>query len=71
MTSKTRVAQLKMVTIPRLELSAAELLSKMIKGVMESMEWLTAKYVLWIDSSPVFYWIRKETRDLRTYTASH
>ncbi|XP_055918311.1 uncharacterized protein LOC129950394 [Eupeodes corollae] len=70
LTSKTRVAPLKMVTIPRLELSAAELLSKMIKEIMESMEWKGTEYVLWIDSSPAFYWIRKETRDLRTYVAN-
>ncbi|XP_055839551.1 uncharacterized protein LOC129907395 isoform X1 [Episyrphus balteatus] len=70
LTSKTRVAPLKMVTIPRLELSATELLSRLVKGVIESMEWPTAEYVLWLDSSPAYYWIRKETRNLRTYVAN-
>lgn len=67
--SKTRVARLKTVSIPRLELSAAELLSRLLKQVKLSMEWSTVEYTLWIDSSPAFYWIRKVPRELKTYVA--
>lgn len=68
--SKSKVAPLKMITIPRLELSAAELLSRLVKNVMNSMEWDSAEYYLWIDSSPAYFWIRKIPRDLKTYVAN-
>lgn len=70
LTSKCRVAPVKTITIPRLELSAAELLSRMIKDVMKTMEWSSVEYTLWLDSSPAYYWIKKIPRELKTYVAN-
>lgn len=69
-TSKSRVTPLKTMTMPRLELSAAELLSRLVKEVKESMEWPDADYVLWVDSSAVFFWIRKVPREMKTFVAN-
>lgn len=68
--SKSRVAPLKTITIPRLELSAAELLSRVIVDVKKSMEFENAEYILWIDSSPALYWLRKAPDSLKTFIAN-
>lgn len=70
LTSKSKVAPLKSVSIPRLELSAAELLSRLLRHVMHSMEWSQVEYTLWTDSSAVFHWLRKSPRELKTYVAN-
>ena len=58
-TGKSRVAPLKQITIPRLELTAAEILAKLMANVVESLgESLTinAKYY-WTDSLTTLYWL--------------
>lgn len=70
LTSKTKVTPLRTVTIPRLELAAAEMLSRMLKRVMESMEWEAIDYVLWTDSSVAYHWIKKVPRELKTYVGN-
>ncbi|XP_031617636.1 uncharacterized protein LOC116337338 [Contarinia nasturtii] len=69
-TSRSRVAPLKTVSIPRLELSAAELLSRLIKEVRKTMEWSSVDYTAWTDSSSTFHWIRRVPRELKTYVAN-
>lgn len=68
--SKTRVAPLKTVTIPRMELSAAELLSRVIVEVKKSLEFTEMEYILWIDSSPALYWLRKDPSSLKVFIAN-
>lgn len=68
--SKSRIAPLKTVTIPRLELCGAELLSRVIVNVQKSMEFQEMDYVLCIDSSPALYWLRKEPNTLKTFIAN-
>lgn len=68
--SKSRVAPLKTVTIPRLELAAAELLSNVVTSVKKSMDFQDMEYVLWTDSSPALYWLRKEPDSLKTFVAN-
>lgn len=68
--SKARVAPLKTVSIPRLELNAAELLSRLLKSTLSRMEWSSIDYVLWMDSSVAYYWLRKVPRELKTYVAN-
>lgn len=66
-TSKTRVAPLKTMTIPRLELAAAELLAKLVIEVKNSMEFPDMQYILFTDSSATLHWIRKEPAQLKRY----
>lgn len=68
--SKSRVAPLKDVTIPRLELSAAELLSRVVLNVKKSLECNDMQCVLFIDSSPALYWLRRNPKSLKTFVAN-
>lgn len=70
LTSKSRLAPIKTLSITRLELSAAELLSRLIKKVKQSMEWTNVEYFLWTDSSATYYWIKKEPCTLKTFAAN-
>lgn len=49
-TSKTRVAPVKTVLIPRLKLCGAQLLAKLLSNVMKILNLDSAEYFLWTDS---------------------
>lgn len=68
--AKSRVAPIKLLSIPRLELAAAELLSKLMNRVMATCEMADKRYFLWTDSSIVLHWIMKEPSVLKTYVAN-
>lgn len=68
--AKARVAPIKTLTIPRLELSAAELMARLLTEVKKAMEWRDVRYMLWTDSSVVLHWIRKLPCNLKTYVAN-
>lgn len=68
--SKSRVAPTKTVSIPRLELLAAELLSNLVQCIMEACELKNAEYYLWTDSMIVLHWIRKLPCDMNTFVAN-
>ncbi|GFX28503.1 integrase catalytic domain-containing protein [Trichonephila clavipes] len=63
-TSKSRVAPIKSLTIPRLELCAAVLLAKLGKRVVAALQLETAELYLWSNSMIVLEWLRKEPMDL-------
>lgn len=68
--SKSRVAPLKQVTIPRLELAAAELLSQLMHSVRQAMEITDIPYYLWTDNTIALHWINKPVHMLKLYVAN-
>lgn len=61
--SKSKVAPLKVVTIPRLELVAAVLLSELIEKILDSWEFDDMEIFCWSDSRIVLAWIQAESYD--------
>ena len=68
--SKSRVAPLKKVTIPKLELCAAHLLSHLVKDVIDAMDIDFNRIVLWSDSTITLAWIKKASYTLKTFVAN-
>ncbi|GFT99406.1 uncharacterized protein TNCV_3238711 [Trichonephila clavipes] len=69
-TSKSRVAPVKSVTMPRLELCATVLLAKLMKRVETALQMKTLPVYLWSDSTIVLAWIQKEPNLLKTFVAN-
>lgn len=69
-TSKSRVAPSRTLTIPRLELAAAELLSRLMQHTIGICEFHHPDVFLWSDSEIVLCWLRKAPHDLKTFVAN-
>lgn len=68
--SKRRVAPVKIVTIPRMELLAVELGCLLLKRVMAIPMFEKASVFLWTDSEIVLHWLRKSPDQLRTFVSN-
>ena len=68
--AKPRVAPLKVITVPRLELVAAVIGVRLSKFVGKSLDMLVKEYVFWSDSENVIYWLRNESRCFKPFVAS-
>lgn len=68
--SKSRVAPTSTVSIPRLELAAAELLGRLMRKTIETCEMQHCEYFLWTDSTVVLHWLAKEPCDLKAFVAN-
>lgn len=66
---KTKCAPLKILTIPRLELQAAVLATRLVAEIRECHELPIAKVVLWTDSRTILHWIRSDQRKYKPFVA--
>ncbi|GFW49506.1 integrase catalytic domain-containing protein [Trichonephila clavipes] len=69
-TSESKVAPVKSVIMPRLELCAAVLLAKLLKRVETALQMKTPLVYLWSDSTIILAWIQKEPNLLKTFVAN-
>ncbi|XP_071651716.1 uncharacterized protein [Temnothorax longispinosus] len=68
--SKTRVAPIKKLTLPRLELSAADLLGKLYGATIKSLRINIAEEFFWSDSTIALHWIQTSPHRLKTFVAN-
>ena len=71
MTAKTRVVPLKQLSIPRLELCGATLLSKLMTNVRIALSIPLHDVHVWCDSTIVLSWLDENPKGYKTFVGNH
>lgn len=68
--SKTKVAPIKRLTVPRLELCGANLLAHLLHSVKEALNLPLQDVFAWVDSTIVLNWLDGNPRRFKTYVGN-
>ncbi|XP_044597151.1 uncharacterized protein LOC123273738 [Cotesia glomerata] len=68
--SKSRVAPIKEVTIPKLERCGAQLLSRLYKEALPALNFTCNKIVFWSDSTIVLQWLKRSPHTLKVFESN-
>ena len=67
---KSRVAPIKPMTIPRLELTAAVVAARRHRQIQQELDWLVGKVKFWADSTCILQYINNEASRFKTFVAN-